>query len=395
MRDRTNENILVLEDEFIISESLKMQLQNFGFGNVYCAFNGDEALDIARNHELNYAVLDISVPGSKNGIETASELLKIQQVPVLFLSAYTEEKVVKEALQTKPYNYLVKPWKERELYVALEVARVKFDAEATLQQRLLQLEKDLNKRKQIEINQLTIRNRELEEMSDFRHSLLSVLSHDISAPLRSVSGMAHVLIEDKNTSAENRTNLDALAKTAEKAQQLLEQLLKWSASRMDIITYKPGQVNVEELLEKAPVIFKGELRQKQLKVHKEVAQKPLYIQADGQMILSVLYNLLQNAITWSPAGGSIWLKAGIQGNKVRFTVQDKGQGIDPEKQKKLLKIETSESYITESLRNSEGLGLKMAAAYIKRHDEAIWFESTPGKGSTFYFTMPPVSEAGS
>uniref|UniRef100_UPI00398A23EB sensor histidine kinase n=1 Tax=Mycetocola sp. TaxID=1871042 RepID=UPI00398A23EB len=98
-----------------------------------------------------------------------------------------------------------------------------------------------------------------------------------------------------------------------------------------------------------------------------------------------LSNLVGNALKFTPAGGSVRVGAGAEGESVRFWVSDTGKGIDPEHLPHLFERFWQ---ARRGDRQGLGLGLSIAKAIVDAHGGRIWAESTPGTGSTFFFTLP-------
>ena len=388
MSNTSKENILVLEDEFIISENLRQQLIEFGYKKVYTAFNGQEAIDIVQQYEINFAILDISIPGSIDGIATAQEIIKLKKLPILFISAYTEKSIVKRALEVIPYNYLVKPWKDRELYVALEVAKAKFETEMQIDRQLKQLKRDLLAQKDIELEQLNNRNKELESLLSFRNNLLSILSHDISSPISSISGIVQMLLYNKPKDSKDFEFLEAIDKHATKSLTLLSQLLKWSSSKINIFTYKAIELDLVAEAKNYVRIMQGEVRAKQIELEIVAKDSPIYVLADKNMLITIFLNLISNAINASSEKGKVVVTLSKSAEKAVVCITDEGVGISEEQQKGLLELPDDNEHIATVLRESNGgLGLKIAISFVRRHKEKIWVESAPGKGSSFYFTL--------
>lgn len=116
--------IVIAEDESIIRLGIKRMLQEMGH-EVYAAANGREALEMARRHQPELAILDIKMPYT-DGLEAASVLARTQPMPILLLTAFSQQDLVEEAAALPIQGYLVKPVKADELAAAITVARRRF-----------------------------------------------------------------------------------------------------------------------------------------------------------------------------------------------------------------------------------------------------------------------------
>jgi response regulator NasT len=140
--------ILIAEDESIIRMGLKAMLVEMGH-EVVTAVNGREALDMARHHQPELAVLDIKMPFT-NGLQVAETLARTQPIPILMLTAFSDQSLIEEASNLPIHGYLIKPTKPEELAAAIAVARKRFADNQALSEKASQLEETLETRKIID-----------------------------------------------------------------------------------------------------------------------------------------------------------------------------------------------------------------------------------------------------
>ena len=107
--------ILVIEDEAIVALDIKSALEHLGFEVIDTASTYDEALESVKNSKPDILLTDINLVGSKDGIETVQDIQKIKNIPIIYLTAYSDDKTIKRAIQTNPIGYLLKPFKREEL----------------------------------------------------------------------------------------------------------------------------------------------------------------------------------------------------------------------------------------------------------------------------------------
>lgn len=117
-----NEKILVVEDESVVALSLCESLEHLGYQTVGPASRSEKALALAESEQPDLVLMDIRIKGSVDGIDTAAILVNRYDLPVIYLTAYTDDSTIARARNTKPYGYLVKPYEERELRSAVEIA---------------------------------------------------------------------------------------------------------------------------------------------------------------------------------------------------------------------------------------------------------------------------------
>ena len=114
--------ILIVEDEAIVAESLKDQLINLGYQVCRTAANGEDAMRIMEHSEPDLVMMDIMLEGPMDGVEVAGRIREKNEIPVIFLTAYSDNETLQRAKITEPFGYLIKPYKERELHTNIEVS---------------------------------------------------------------------------------------------------------------------------------------------------------------------------------------------------------------------------------------------------------------------------------
>jgi PAS domain S-box-containing protein len=117
----TKSSVLIAEDEGILAIELKKRLEKLGYKVLAVASSGEEAIELAARHKPDLILMDIVLKGEMDGIEAADKIRGFLNVPVIYLTAYSDEDTVKRAKLTEPFGYLVKPYNDKELQIALEV----------------------------------------------------------------------------------------------------------------------------------------------------------------------------------------------------------------------------------------------------------------------------------
>jgi len=132
-------NILLVEDEALVVEDLTECLEGFGHRIIGIADRAEQAIALARTLQPDLVIMDISLKGAMNGIEAAAAIRKHQDVPIVFLTAFSDEQLLHKAQAAMPYGYLLKPYKERELKATVQMALYKhrFDLQVRENQQWL------------------------------------------------------------------------------------------------------------------------------------------------------------------------------------------------------------------------------------------------------------------
>ncbi|VVB94902.1 Methanogenesis regulatory histidine kinase FilI [uncultured archaeon] len=130
----TEVRILVVEDERIVAEDLRMRLQKMGYAVPSTVSSGDEAIRELEKNGADLVIMDIVIKGEMDGIETADIIRSRFDVPVVYLTAYADEEMLNRARITEPFGYIVKPFDERELHITIEMALYKSKMENKLKE---------------------------------------------------------------------------------------------------------------------------------------------------------------------------------------------------------------------------------------------------------------------
>jgi len=150
-------DILIVDDEAYISTQVEEHLSSIGYDVVGMASSGQAAIEMAKSLHPDLVLMDIVLPGKLDGIEAAQIIKEEQDIPVIFLTAYTDDKLIERAKNVEPFGYIVKPFQEREIKAAIEVALYKKEMEEALQRAHDGLERRVKERTE----ELTKANEEL------------------------------------------------------------------------------------------------------------------------------------------------------------------------------------------------------------------------------------------
>jgi len=126
--------ILVVEDEAIVGMDIQRRLKNLGYIVPIVVSSGEEAITKVRENNPDLVLMDINLYGEMDGIEATSKIHSFSDIPIIYLTAYTDEKTLERAKITEPYAYIIKPFKDRELQINLEIAFYKNRMEKLLKE---------------------------------------------------------------------------------------------------------------------------------------------------------------------------------------------------------------------------------------------------------------------
>jgi PAS domain S-box-containing protein len=229
-------------------------------------------------------------------------------------------------------------------------------------------------------NRVTERTAQLREANIELEGFTYSVSHDLRTPLRAISGMGHILLEDYGTllPMEVRPLLERQASASEKIAKLIDALLERSRigrKGMEIVRFdfsKMGRTVSETIRAEDDQISECDIH----------IQPGMWANGDPELISFVLQNLLSNACKFSPKGG--WVEFGQVGNV--YFVRDRGIGFDMKYAGDL--FEPFKRLVREDEFPGTGLGLANVKRIVERHGGRVWAESKLGQGATFWFTLP-------
>ena len=131
--------ILVVEDEGIVAEEIRSRLESLKYKIPAVAFSGEEAIEKAEEIHPDLVLMDIKLKGSMDGVTAAEQIRARFSIPVVFVTAYADEETLRRAKMTEPYGYIMKPFKEEELHINIEVALYKHSIDRTIRNSLQSL----------------------------------------------------------------------------------------------------------------------------------------------------------------------------------------------------------------------------------------------------------------
>jgi two-component system, NtrC family, sensor histidine kinase KinB len=227
----------------------------------------------------------------------------------------------------------------------------------------------------------------LKEVERLKSEFVTAASHELRTPLTSLGMSIDLLLERKARELPEKdlVLLKAAHEEVHRMKALVNDLLdlsKIEAGRIELVFERTP---VEILFEHVNSVFKRQLEIKQVALATTLDGALPKVRADANKITWVLTNLISNALRYVKKGGHIELKAQLIGPYVHLSVRDDGPGIPPEYQsrifQKFVQVKGRET-------GGSGLGLAICKEIVRAHGGTIWVESSPGRGSTFTFTLP-------
>ncbi len=247
-----------------------------------------------------------------------------------------------------------------------------------------------------EIFRLNQTKEELEAQLRFKDRIISMMAHDLRNPLTAASIAVETLelgyspnqTRQLTLSPELTGQLLKHAKTQIRAiNRMITDILKAARGASMELQLYPQELDLPSLCLEVVDAFQNRIDAKQQRLTTEIPQDLPTVYADGTQVKRVVTNLLDNAIKYTPAGGSVSIVALHRTTqKVQVTVTDTGPGIPSENRDHI--FEESYRLQRDVTEEGYGLGLALCQRIIRAHYGQIWVDSAPGDGSSFYFTLP-------
>lgn len=231
--------------------------------------------------------------------------------------------------------------------------------------------------------------KELEELNTHKESILAILSHDLRSPLAGIISTAEYLSKnfEKMEKAKVRELLDLLYKSSNDELKMLDYLVEWARIKYASEMFTPTQVELSEYVKKVFETLNEVASVNTINLHNEVEENVTAF-ADSKMLLSILQNIVSNAIKHSNKDGKIIVSTKIKEDKVIVEIKDTGIGMSKEIKEKLFTPQMNTLSSTRKENKGAGIGLLLVKGFLERNGGEIWVESTEGLGSSFYFTLP-------
>jgi two-component system phosphate regulon sensor histidine kinase PhoR len=232
---------------------------------------------------------------------------------------------------------------------------------------------------------------ELKRLERMRDEFLSTAAHELKTPITSIKGYAQLLNRWAPGGHEPREGkaFQVLNRQSDRLNELVEELLEVSRLQLGRLDLRRQRFDLCELVDEVLERMRGVSAQHRLVFEHDGTA---LVDADWDRMDQVLSNLLDNAIKFSPGGGTIRVSLTTQGSRVVVSVRDEGMGIPRERQGQLFERFYRAHAGLASDRGGMGIGLHLSEQLMQRHGGRLWFESEEGKGSTFSFSLALAEE---
>lgn len=380
--------VLIIDDTPLNQEILTEILGEEGY-DLYFAADGETGLQHAEQLKPDLVLLDLVLPGIMG--TDVLDILKREQsdTNVILTTAYGSEETAIKALRLGVNDYIInkRPFDADEVREVVKrgVNEAKLRRENQRLQRELEFTNQELKRNYAELQSAHER---LLELDKAKASFFSMVSHDLRHPIAVAKGYLE-LIRTGSTPLDDDTR--QYVEVAEHEMRYIAEMVDdvLDLSRMDAGYYhvdlQPTAVSF--LLNQARLAFRTQVAQRNITINVEPTEGIPLVLADSLRMGQVMSNLLENALKFTPMGGSITLGAVAEQEGVEVNVRDTGVGIAPGEHEKIFerfyRIKSGEQLEDKG----SGLGLAICHEIVRLHGGRIWAESEQGRGATFHILL--------
>jgi signal transduction histidine kinase len=373
--DQEIARVLLIEDNPGDADLVRLRLTEGKSGvQVDCVPRLADALVCLEADTPALVLLDLNLPDS-HGADTFRRIMqKAPNVPIVILSGQDDEVLATKAVHMGVQDYLIKgditsKQLERALRYAIERQGLLRALESTRKQQL-----------------------------EFKDQFLSHVSHEFRTPLTCIHQYVTLLLDGlAGPLAPNQIDhLKSVLKSTQQLHAMIRDLLEATRADSGKLRIERRCIDIRELAQQAVTMMQPTASEKRVNLELVVDSAISLVYADPDRALEVLVNLIDNALKFTPAAGSVTVKASLvetDPSSVYISVTDSGRGIPQEALPRVFERLYQDPNAVDGNRNGLGLGLYIAKEIVTLHGGRMWVASETGCGSTFSFTLPLYSLA--
>ena len=394
--------ILVVEDEIIVAEDIGFRLKKLGYIVTATVASGEEAIEKVTENQPDLVLMDIVLKGDMDGVTAAEKIRSKVDIPTVFLTAYADDKTLQRAKLTNPFGYIIKPFQQNDLRVAIEIALHRHEIEAKMRASLKASEAS---------------RESVEEKSYRQNQYISMAAHELRNPLNAILISAELLELDRTRSSDESQvrTLRLVHSATQKMNQLIDDMLFMGRAESGKLKCNPLPINLVEFCQDLldQLQLGNETKHQLTLIPSNVTSAIL----DQQLLHGIISNLIVNAIKYSPNGGKISLEleysqagdgdkepifclspqclfpnskfTNINSPSLIIKIRDEGIGIPETELEKIFEM-FYRCKNTGRIKGN-GLGLTIVKKAVELQGGAIGCESKIAIGTTFTVVLPYVA----
>lgn len=397
--------ILIVEDDDVEAKIITHNVERLKHKVIGRASDAESALNLFKTQQPDLVLLDFNLEDEIDGSELASELIKLKNVPVVFVTSADDESSFNKILKVEPDGFVQKPIHPREFQAVLELALYKKEKERvmeTLTQSLDEKVKHQTKELGMVVNSLVeqmAENKKITEkleqaleaeryLGQLKSRIISNLSHEFKTPLASIRSSAQLIqsiIRKGQETEKSLKHAERVQDAVDSLTEILNRILLVEKNEQFKLTKEPTLIDVGAFFESV----KKEMNESvcvdvsaDYSLHTDVEN----IETDPKLLRLILDNLISNACKYSEPGGEVYVNMEVKGKKLLISVADEGIGISEEDLPQIF----DRFFRGENVGSIEGtgIGLSIMNRCLDLLGGEVKVESTEGKGSEFKVEIP-------
>ncbi len=364
-----SKKVMIVEDSALVAEDCRRCLESLDFSVTSLVASGEEAIEIAETDCPDIVLMDIHLRDKMNGIEAAEQIHSRFGIPVVFLSAYSDHGLLKQAREVGSFGYLIKPFEERELFATLEMAlyKAKTDKAILAEARL-----------------------------EATATLAGGIAHDYNNLMCVILGNAELVRKNLGKDNPNTNKLQQIEDAACKASDLAQRLLAFARAG----TYQKAKININTIVDDTLRVHEQHLPEG-IRIRCDLEKALWAVKADRAQIEMTLTSLCTNASEALDGSGEVRITTRNitidhsfskkhpeikPGRHIIFSIEDTGCGMPAD----ILAKAKEPFFSTKFL--GRGLGLAAVHGIIENHKGCILIESEERKGTTCTLYLPAIED---
>jgi signal transduction histidine kinase len=357
--------VVIVEDERLVARDIAQILQDEGY--VICAIASDGETAIRKVLELSpdLVLLDIRIKGEIDGIDVAKFMQSFCDIPIVYLSAFSDVETLKRAQLTNPMGYVVKPFRSEQLLSTIAIALTTHRSKQEKHQESL-----------------------------LKDKFLSIIKNELRNPLNAILGFSECLKKEMlgSVNVEQIEALQVINSSGNHLLSLINNIIDLSMLEAGQLKLHLGIMSIASTCQISLEHVQQDALQKRIDLEAKIQDNLPCLMLDEKRIMQVLMNLLKNAIKFTPDNGCVTLEVTYEHynhqSSIRIAVIDTGIGIASENLHTLFQpfsqIDTSLSRKYHGM----GLGLAFSKHIVELHGGTIEVTSALGEGSCFTVNLP-------
>ncbi len=319
-------------------------------------------------------LLDLNLPDSHGADTYRAVLRETPGVPIVVLSGLDDEELAASAVHQGVQDYLVKGnFDSKQLARAMRYA---------IERQALLTSLDMSRRQQLQ----------------FKNEFLSHVSHELRTPLTCIHQFVSLMLDGLagQLHPEQREHLETVFRSVNQLRVMITDLLEATRAESGKISIEPHCMVIGDTIRQAVAMLQSTAQAKGIGLEAGLDIRIPFIYADPNRVLQVLTNLIDNAVKFTPADGSVMVKACLMENDpnfVQISVADTGRGISADAKTLIFERLYQDPNSIDDSRKGLGLGLYISKELVRLQGGQMWVESQLSHGSTFIFTLPLFSLA--